>query len=65
MAVVSNGEYGVPQGLVFSFPVMVENRQWKIVLDLPIDDFAREKIQITTKELEEERQEAQAATESQ
>ncbi|GAU87905.1 hypothetical protein RvY_00691-2 [Ramazzottius varieornatus] len=65
MAVVSKGEYGVPQGLVFSFPVTVENRQWKIVPDLPIDDFAREKIQITTKELEEERQEAQAATESQ
>ncbi|OWA53512.1 Malate dehydrogenase, cytoplasmic [Hypsibius exemplaris] len=62
MAVVSKGEYGVPEGLVFSFPVTVANKQWKIVPDLALDEFAREKIKITTTELEEERTEASAAT---
>jgi len=61
MAVVSKGEYGVPEGLVFSFPVTVSNKQWKIVPELALDDFAREKIKITTTELLEERQEADAA----
>lgn len=63
MAVVSKGEYGVPEGLVFSFPVTVEQGRWTIVPNLAVDDFAKEKIQLTTKELEEERGEAQAACE--
>ena len=63
MAVVSKGEYGVPDGLIFSFPVTVSNKQWKVVPDLSLDDFSREKIKITTTELEEERGEAIAACE--
>jgi len=63
MAVVSKGEYGVPEGLVFSFPVTISNKQWKIVPELALDDFSREKIKITTTELEEERQEAHDACE--
>jgi malate/lactate dehydrogenase len=63
MAVVSKGEYGVPEGLVFSFPVTIANKQWKIVPDLALDDFSRDKIKITTTELEEERSEASAACE--
>ncbi|XP_055334811.1 malate dehydrogenase, cytoplasmic-like [Paramacrobiotus metropolitanus] len=63
MAVVSKGEYGIPEGLVFSFPVTVENGQWKIVPNLAIDDFSKEKLKITTTELEEERTEAHAACE--
>jgi len=60
MAVPSDGSYGIPQGLVFSFPVTIDGatKEWKIVKDLALDDFAKEKIQITTKELEEERDEA-------
>ncbi|PAV80073.1 hypothetical protein WR25_25894 [Diploscapter pachys] len=60
MAIPSDGSYGIPKGLIFSFPVTIDGatKEWKIVKDLPLDDFAKEKIQITTKELEEERDDA-------
>lgn len=58
MAVPSDGSYGVPKGLVFSFPVTIANGEWKIVQGLEWDDFAKQKIAITQKELEEERDEA-------
>lgn len=60
MGVVSDGSYGIPKDIVFSFPVQIENKQWKIVQDLKLDDFARGKLDITTKELLEEREEAMA-----
>lgn len=31
MGVVSDGSYGIPKDIVFSFPVAIENKQWKIV----------------------------------
>lgn len=51
MAVPSDGSYGVEKGLVFSFPVTIDSalREWKIVQGLELDDFAKEKIAITTK----------------
>lgn len=49
MAVPSDGSYGVPKGLVFSFPVVIENGKWSIVKDLQWDDFAKQKIAITQK----------------
>ena len=55
MAVVSNGEYGTPEGLIFSFPCTVEDGEWSIVEGLSHDDFAQGKIQATAAELEEER----------
>jgi len=57
MAVPSEGNsYGVPDGLMFSFPVTVENEQYKIVEGLPkFDAFAQQKIEATTKELLQER----------
>uniref|UniRef100_F1L7C0 Malate dehydrogenase n=3 Tax=Ascaris TaxID=6251 RepID=F1L7C0_ASCSU len=55
MGVPSDGSYGVPEGLIFSFPCTVENGEWKIVQGLSIDEFAKGKIAITQKELEEER----------
>lgn len=56
MAVVSDGSYGIPKGLVFSFPVTVgQDGQYKIVQGLRLSEFAKEKIQITTQELIEER----------
>lgn len=58
MGVVSDGSYGVPKDIVFSFPVTVEKGQYKIVQGLPISDFARGKMNITAKELEDERAEA-------
>lgn len=58
MGVVSDGSYGVPKDIVFSFPCEVQNKQWKIVQGLNLDDFAKSKIDITTKELLEEKEEA-------
>uniref|UniRef100_A0A158QL57 Malate dehydrogenase n=1 Tax=Haemonchus placei TaxID=6290 RepID=A0A158QL57_HAEPC len=60
MAVCSDGSYGVPEGLMFSFPVVIdgETKEWEIVRGLSLDDFARKKIAITQKELEEERNDA-------
>lgn len=60
MGVLSDGSYGIPKDIVFSFPVEIENKQWKIVQGLKVDDFARGKLDITTKELLEEKEEAMA-----
>lgn len=63
MAVMSDGgAYGIPEGLIFSFPVVIgADRSWKIVEGLEINDFAREKLEITAKELTEEREMALSA----
>ncbi|GLV39983.1 Malate dehydrogenase 1 [Carabus blaptoides fortunei] len=58
MGVMSDGSYGVPKDIIFSFPITIENKQWKIMQGLPIDDFARSMLDNTGKELLEERQEA-------
>ena len=55
MAVASNGEYGVPEGLISSFPVTTSGGDWKIVEGLEIDDFSRGKIDASTAELADER----------
>lgn len=58
MGVLSDGSYGIPKDVVFSFPVTVQDKQYKIVDGLKINDFARSKLTVTAKELEEERAEA-------
>ncbi len=55
MAVVSDGSYGVPEGLLSSFPVVTRDGEWEIVQGLEINDFSRERIDRTTGELAEER----------
>jgi malate dehydrogenase len=61
LAVVSNGEYGIPAGLQFGFPVRVNTAgAWSVVEGLHHDDFALERIRITTEELESERAEVAA-----
>ena len=55
MAVVSNGEYGVPEGLISSFPVTTSGGDWSIVEGLEIDDFSRARIDASTAELADER----------
>ena len=56
MGVISNGEYGIPEGILYSFPVRINSsRQWEIVKDLEINDFSREKMDLTAKELCEEK----------
>ncbi|KAF0976664.1 hypothetical protein FDP41_004563 [Naegleria fowleri] len=55
MAIPSDGSYGIPEGVIFSFPVTCKNGTVSIVQGLKIDDFAREKLNITDKELREEK----------
>lgn len=55
MAVHSDGSYGVEPGLVFSFPVMARDGRWRIVPDIPVDDFARARIRANERELQQER----------
>ncbi|MBO96373.1 MAG: malate dehydrogenase [Euryarchaeota archaeon] len=56
MALPSEGWYGVPEGLVFSFPCRCQNGQIEVVQDLPIDSFAQSKIDENVAMLMEERQ---------
>ena len=56
LAVVSRGEYGVPEGLQFGFPVAADGQgNWKVVEGLEHDAFSQERIRITTEELMGER----------
>lgn len=55
MAVYSDGSYGVPEGLISSFPVTTKDGNWSIVHGLDIDDFSRSRIDKTTAELADER----------
>lgn len=55
MAVVSDGSYGVPEGLISSFPVTTRHGDWAIVPGLQIDDFSRRRIDASTAELADER----------
>ena len=59
MAVFSTGNpYGVPDNLMYSFPVEIKDGKWKIKEGLAIDDFSSEKMKITANELIEERDSA-------
>jgi malate dehydrogenase len=58
MGVVSDGSYGVPKGIVFSFPCTCKDGQWSIVQNLKWDAASKQKIEITTKELLEEKKES-------
>ncbi len=55
MSVLSDGSYGIEEGLIFSFPVTCKNGKYEIVQGLEISDFMRSKINLTVKELCEER----------
>ena len=55
LAVCSSGEYRVPEGLQFGFPVRSDGSSWSVVDGLEHSEFAQERIRITTEELETER----------
>jgi malate dehydrogenase len=55
MAVFSDGSYGVPEGLISSFPVTTKDGDWSIVAGLDINEFSRGRIDKSTAELAEER----------
>lgn len=58
--VVSHGEYGVPEGLVCSFPVRAVDGEWRIVDGLDLDDHARARIDASVAELVDEREAVRA-----
>jgi malate dehydrogenase len=55
MAVASDGSYGIPEGVIYSYPVTCKNGEYSIVQGLSINDFSRGKMLATHKELLEER----------
>ncbi len=54
-AIVSDGSYGVPEGLISSFPVTSDGTSWSIVPGLDVDEFSRSRIDASVAELAEER----------
>ena len=56
VCVASDGSYGTKEGLITSFPIRSDGSNWEIVQDLPINDFARDKIDASVSELAEERE---------
>jgi malate dehydrogenase len=55
VAVCSDGSYDVERDLISSFPIRAEGGQWKIVQDVPINDFSRSRIDASVAELKEEK----------
>lgn len=55
MAVPADGSYGIERGIVYSFPVRCRDGEYRIVQDLKISDFSRERMAATAAELREER----------
>ncbi|HEY6634245.1 MAG TPA: malate dehydrogenase [Acidimicrobiia bacterium] len=55
MGVPSDGSYGVPEGLISSFPCVVRDGEWQIVSGLEIDEFSRPRIEASVAELDDER----------
>lgn len=55
MAIPSDGSYGIPEQLMYSFPVTIKNGEYHIVQGLEIDAFSRERLNATQLELEQER----------
>ena len=55
ICVCSDGSYGVEAGLIASFPIRSDGHRLQVVQGVPVNDFARAKIDATVKELQEER----------
>jgi malate dehydrogenase len=55
MGIASDGSYGIPEDVMYGFPVTTAGGEYTMVEGLPIDDFSRERMNATLKELEEER----------
>jgi len=58
MGVPSDGSYGVPKGIIYSFPCICSNGQYQIVQGLKLDDFSKNLMRITAEELQGEAKEA-------
>jgi len=64
LGLISDGSYDIEKGLVFSYPVQIKNGKFSIVQNLKLDDWSREMIDKTQKELIEEKNDALKATSS-
>jgi len=56
MAVPSDGSYGIPEGVVYSYPVTLAGGEYRIVPGLAVDEFSRKRMDATLAELREERE---------
>jgi malate dehydrogenase len=54
-SVISDGSYGIPEGLIFSFPCRAVDGEWQIIDGVEINEFSQAKIDATAHELSEER----------
>ncbi|MGN2393132.1 malate dehydrogenase [Pelomicrobium sp. G1] len=55
MGIPADGSYGIPEGVVYGYPVTCKGGKYAIVQGLPISDFSRSRMQATLQELMEER----------
>jgi len=55
MGVPSDGSYGIPEGVIYGYPVTCDGGRYKIVKGLQISEFSRARMNATLKELQEER----------
>ncbi len=55
VGVCTDGSYGIEKGLIFSYPIRSDGKQWEIVQGLPVNEFSRAKITATENELKEEK----------
>ncbi|MBI5921665.1 MAG: malate dehydrogenase [Betaproteobacteria bacterium] len=55
MGICSDGSYGIPEGIIYGFPCTCANGKYEMVKGLDIDSFSRERMNLTLKELQEER----------
>ena len=59
MGIISDGNsYGIPDDLLYPFPVTIKDKTYKVVEGLPINDFSREEMDLTAKEPAEEKETA-------
>ena len=56
MGVVSDGSYGIPEGMIYGVPCICSPGKYEVIKDLEIDAFSRERIDFTLNELKEERE---------
>lgn len=56
MSIPSDGSYGIPKGVIYSYPVVCQGGDYKIVQGLEINNFSKKKMQTTYEELVEERE---------
>jgi malate dehydrogenase len=55
MAVPSDGSYGIEEGVMYSYPVTISNGAYSIVQGLEINDFSRERMDLSDQELRQEK----------